>query len=115
MKQGAAPDAYKKVRLEAFNSLTKAARKASYWTAAIRRAVGIAQDMENALPGGPRYARKPIGVHLRDGIPIDEKEQAERLSILRSAGLMSLQRAIEEQLQDPAGAEREMARLARKE
>ena len=111
MKQGAAPDAYKKVRLEAFNSLTKAARKAAYWTSAIRRAVSVAQELENVLPGGPRYERKPIGVHLRDGIPMDDKEQAERLSILRSAGLVSLQRAIEEQLQDPAAASAELARL----
>jgi hypothetical protein len=111
MKQGAAPDAYKKVRLEAFNSLTKAARKASYWAAAIRRAVGLALDLENVLPGGPRYPRKPVGVHLRDGIPVDEKEQAERLSILRSSGLVSLQRAIEEQLPDPAAAEKELGRL----
>jgi len=88
MKQGAAPDAYKKVRLESFNSLTKAARKTAYWTAAIGRAVGLAQQLENLLPGGPRYAVKPIAVELRDGIPVDEKEQAERLSILKAAGLI---------------------------
>jgi hypothetical protein len=111
MKQGAAPDAYKKVRLEAFNSLTKAARKASYWVAAVRRAVAVAQDLENALPGGPRYARKPIGVQLRDGIPADDKEQAERLSILRAAGLVSLERALEEQLQEPAAVAKELGRL----
>jgi len=111
MKQGAAPDAYKKVRLEAFNSLTKAARKASYWVAAVRRAVGVAQDLENALPGGPRYARNPIAVQLRDGIPADDKEQAERLSILKAAGLVSVERALEEQLQDPAAVAKEMGRL----
>jgi hypothetical protein len=111
MKQGAAPDAYKKVRLEAFNSLTKAARKASYWSAAIRRAVGVAQDLEKVLTGGPRYARGPVAVELRDGIPADDKEQAERLSILRAAGLVSVERALEEQLQDPAAVGKELARL----
>ena len=45
MKQGAAPDAYKKVRLEAFNSLTKAARKSSYWTTGIKRGAGLCQDL----------------------------------------------------------------------
>jgi hypothetical protein len=52
------------VRLEAFNSLTKAARKASYWTAGVRRAVGVAQDLENLMPGGPRYPRQPVAVQL---------------------------------------------------
>ena len=113
MKQGAAPDAYKKVRLEAFNSLTKAARKSSYWTNGIKRAVGLCQDLENLLPNGPRYERKPIAVQLVDGIPTDEKEQAERLSILRAAGLVSVERAVEEQLQDPEATEKELARLNR--
>lgn len=112
MKQGAAPDAYKKVRLEAFNSLTKAARKTAYWTSGIRRAIGVAQDLENVLPGGPRYARGPLSVELRDGIPVDDKEQAERLSILRAAGLISLERALAEQLHDPKAVSKEMARLA---
>ena len=112
LKDGAAPDAYKKVRLESFNSLTKAARKAAYWKAGIRRAVSVAQELENTLPG-VRYDRKPIGVELRDGIPPDDKELAERLSILRAAGLISVERALEEQLQDPAAVRKELARLRR--
>ena len=111
MKQGAAPDAYKKVRLEAFNSLTKAARKTAFWTTGIRRAIGVAQDLENLLPNGPRYARSPIAVELRDGIPVDEKEQAERLSILRAANLISVERALTEQLHDPGAVAKELARL----
>ena len=111
MKQGAAPDAYKKVRLEAFNSLTKAARKTAYWAAGVARAASVCQDLENALPNGPRYARGPIGVELRDGIPIDEKEQAERLSILKAAGLISLERALSEQLHEPAAVRKELGRL----
>ena len=114
MKEGAAPDAYKKVRLEAFNSLTKAARKTAYWAAGIRRAIGVAQDLENVLPDGPRYARNPIAVELRDGIPIDEKEQAERLSILKAAGLISLERALTEQLHEPGAVRKELARLGAK-
>ena len=111
MKQGAAPDAYKKVRLEAVNSLTKAARKTAFWAAGVRRAVGVCQDLENVLPDGPRYPRGPIGVELRDGIPVDEKEQAERLSILKAADLISVERAITEQLHDPAAIRKELARL----
>src|SRR5687767_4411561 len=110
LKEGAAPDAYKKVRLESFNSLTKAARKAAYWKAGIRRAVTVAQELENTLPG-VRYARGSVAVELRDGIPMDEKEQAERLSVLRGAGLISLERALEEQLQDPAAVAKERGRI----
>jgi hypothetical protein len=111
LKDGSAPDAYRKVRLESFNSLTKAARKAAYWKAGLRRAIAVAQAMENTLPG-VRYPQRPIGVTLRDGIPQDELDQANRLAILKNAGLISLPRAIEEQLGDPAAAQRELQRLA---
>ncbi|QOV87413.1 phage portal protein [Humisphaera borealis] len=110
LKEGAAPDAYRKVRLESFNSLTKAARKAAYWKAGIRRAIAVAQMLENTLPG-VRYPQRPIGVTLRDGIPQDDKDTADRLSVLRAAGLISLQRAVEEQLGDPAAVQRELQRL----
>lgn len=111
LKEGAAPDAYRKVRLESFNSLTKAARKAAYWKAGIRRAIAVAQMLENTLPG-VRYPQRPIGVTLRDGIPQDERDNADRLSVLRAAGLISLERAIEEQLGDPAAVRRELTRLS---
>jgi hypothetical protein len=110
LKEGAAPDAYKKVRLESFNSLTKAARKSAYWKAGIRRAITVAQDLENTLPG-VRYDRGPIGVQLRDGIPIDDTELAQRLAVLRGSGLISLERALEEQLQDPAAVSKELGRI----
>jgi hypothetical protein len=112
LKDGNAPDAYRKVRLESFNSLTKAARKAAYWRAGIRRAVTVAQALENTLPG-IRYPQRPIGVALRDGIPQDDRDAADRLSILRRAGLISRQRAVEEQLGDPAAVSREVDRLSR--
>jgi hypothetical protein len=110
LKEGAAPDAYKKVRLESFNSLTKAARKATYWKAGIRRAVAVALDLENTLPG-VRYDRTEIAVQLRDGIPSDSKDDAERQLLLTGAGLMSRRRAIQEQLNDPAAVEKELAEL----
>jgi hypothetical protein len=111
LKEGAAPEAYKKVRLESFNSLAKAGRKAAFWKSGLARALSVAQDLENALPNGPRYARGPIAIQLRDGIPMDELERARRLAVLRGAGLISLERALEEQLQDPAAVEKELARL----
>ena len=50
-------------------------------------------------------------MELRDGIPVDEKEQAERLSILRAANLISVERALTEQLHDPGAVAKELARL----
>jgi hypothetical protein len=50
-------------------------------------------------------------VQLRDGIPDDEKETAERLSILRASGLISVERAVAEQLKEPVAAREELARL----
>jgi hypothetical protein len=110
LKEGAAPDAYKKVRLESFNSLAKAQRKAAFWRAGIARAVAVAQDLERRLPG-VRYARGPVAVQLRDGIPVDAGEQATTLATLRGAGLVSVERALEELLNDPAAVRKELARL----
>jgi hypothetical protein len=110
LKEGSAPDAYKKVRLESFNSLTKAARKAAYWKAGIRRAVSVAQDLEQTLPG-VRYDRGPVAVELRDGIPADLKDEAERQAILRGASLMSRRRALLEQLKDESAVDKELAEL----
>lgn len=111
LKEGAAPDAYKKVRLESFNSLTKARRKAAFWRAGVRRALTVAQELETARSNEP-YPLGPIAVQLRDGIPDDAKETADRLAILRRAGLISIERAIEEQLQDPSAVRKELSRLA---
>lgn len=112
LKEGAAPDAYKKVRLESFNSLTKAARKAAFWETGIRRAVGVALDLDGTIPG-TRYDRsaKPLGLELRDGIPDDGGELANELSILRSAGILSTEGALERLLKDPAAIAKELGRL----
>ena len=112
LKEGAAPEAYKKVRLESFNSMAKAARKAAFWRAGLRRALAVAQALEHTLPG-VRYDRGPIAVQLRDGIPLDELDRARRLAVLRGAGLISVERALEEELHDPAAVEKELARLER--
>lgn len=112
LKEGAAPEAYKKVRLESFNSLAKAGRKAAFWKAGLCRALSVAQDLENMLPGHPRYVRGPIAVQFRDGIPLDDLERAKRLALLRGAGLISVERALEEELGDSAAVQKELARLS---
>lgn len=111
LKEGAAPDAYKKVRLEAINSLSKATRKAIVFKAGIRRALEVAQDLELTLAGKAGYARGPIAVELRDGIPVDEGDQANTIATLRTAKVMSRRRAVELLLGDPAAVEKELAEL----
>ncbi len=85
LKEGG-PDAYKKVRLESFNSLTKAARKAAYWRAGIRRGARRRAGPGERAARRPALPARPIAVQLRDGIPADEKEAAERLATLRARG-----------------------------
>jgi len=111
MKEGGAPDAYRKVRLESFNSLTKAGRKAAYWRTGIRRAIGVAQELEQTMTG-VRYDIGTVAVTLRDGIPPDEDELATRIASLYAAGLKSLPAAIEELLRDPVAVEKELELLS---
>jgi hypothetical protein len=113
LKEGAAPEAYKKVRLESFNSLTKAARKAAFWRIGLRRALGVAEALELTATSVPRYTVGPISIEIRDGIPTDDLERARRLAVLRGAGLISLERALEEELRDPAAVAKELARIRR--
>lgn len=111
LKEGAAPDAYRKVRLEAFNSLTKAARRAVYWTQGVRTILMVASMLEQTLPG-VRYDLGDISVQLRDGIPADALDRATELATLRTSGLLSVRRGLEQLIGDPAGVEHEEAELA---
>ncbi|HVS73095.1 MAG TPA: hypothetical protein VHQ47_17705 [Phycisphaerae bacterium] len=110
LKDGSAPDAYKKVRLEAFNSINKAARRSIIWTAAVQRVIAVAQALDCTRPG-VGYSLDPVGVTLRDGIPVDEGEQATNIATLRSAGVLSRRRAVQMQLGDEAAVDAEMAEL----
>lgn len=113
LKEGAAPDAYKKLRLEASNALSMAARKAKTWRSAIRLAIDTAQALDQSIPGN-RYDRGPIGVNLRDGIPVDEKEQAETMSLLAGGKpLASRKRLVSILVPEAAAAEAELAEIER--
>ena len=110
LKEGGAPDAFKKVRLEASNSLSKAQRKASTWKNAVKRVVGTAMQLEQTIPG-TRYNLTPVSCEIRDGIPVDELDQANRISILRASGTMSVLRGVTEQLTDAGAVKAEVAEL----
>jgi hypothetical protein len=106
----AAHNAYKSVRLEAVNSLTKAQRKAVIWKAALRRAISVAQDLEQTIPG-IRYDRGPLGIQMRDGLPQDTDALANEIAMYRGCGAMSVDRAVELQIEDPAAREKELKLL----
>lgn len=108
LEEGAAPEAFKTLRLRANNSLAMAGRKAKTWKSAIRLMIETAQALEHALPG-TRYDRGSIAVTPRDGIPVDELEQAQTLSLLKSASLLSTERGVSLLVPDPAGQEKEVS------
>lgn len=103
---------YKGVRLEAMNSITKAARMGVIWKAAIGRLITLAQDMEQTIPGN-RYDRMEPGVEMRDGLPADTDTRANELKTLRDADLLSVERGVEILIQDPPAVQKELAALAR--
>ncbi len=111
LKEGAAPDAYRKVRLEAFNSLTKAARRSVYWTQGIRTILTVASMLEQTISTVRPYELGDISVELRDGIPVDAVDRATELATLRSAGLKSVRKGLEELLGDPAAVDEEKTEL----
>lgn len=111
---GSSHSAFKSVRLEAVNTIAMIKRKAIIWKAAIRSLITLAQDLEQRIPG-VRYNRVEPGIDTRDGIPIDSDAQANEISTLRGAGVMSVERAVELLLPDPTSAAKELAALEREE
>jgi hypothetical protein len=89
IKDDAVAETAAKMRLNASTALAKAARKATYWTAALRMAIGLAVEIETLGP--PRSA---IGVMLQDGLPTDMTELAEQIATFRNAGVISIERAL---------------------
>ncbi|MCC6680402.1 MAG: phage portal protein [Phycisphaeraceae bacterium] len=95
-----------KMRLAAAPALAKAQRKAVVWREAIRMAISLAIELET----GVRPAA-PIGVEMRDGLPDDETERATVISTLRTAGVMSRKRALQQQWLDAGSVRDELAEL----
>jgi hypothetical protein len=111
LKEGAAPDAARKLRLEATNSLSKAARKATLRRPVIKRLLAVVQMLEHTVPG-TRYDQGNVAVEVRDGLPVDELDEAQIVQMYRAAGAMSVERAVQRQLTDPAAVAKEMTTLA---
>ena len=108
-KGGTSADSWRKLRLEAANTLAKVARKKLHWDAAIRDAFRIAHEVENASPG-MRYDFDDVDVQWHDGLPLDDQELTEDLAAQRLAGLTDQESAVMT-LHGPEKGETVLARL----
>jgi hypothetical protein len=116
ISRGATPDSARKLRLEATKSLSRAKRKASYVRPFVRWLTELALRLEGA--GRPVAAALPaeatVAAELRDGLPVDDLDEAQTLATLTGGkAVMSRRRAVERQLTDRAAAEAELAELER--
>lgn len=114
LEQGAAPDSARKLRLQATKALSRTKRKSSSVRPFIRTAMDTAMMMINAgrkisvAMGGSQGC----AVDLRDGLPIDELDQAQTISMLTGGKpTMSVERGVGLLLPDPEAAEKELERL----
>lgn len=112
LKDGAAPDAARKLRLEATNTLAKVGRKALMIEPVIARAIEVTQRLDQTTRLRRSYPIDPIGVEPRDGLPVDEVDEANAISMYRSAGVMSVEAGVERRIEDPDAVAAELERLA---
>ncbi|MGE5608936.1 MAG: phage portal protein [Bacillota bacterium] len=112
IKEGAAPDAARKLRLEATNSLAKAKRKTLNLEPAIQRALEIALRLDrDARVAAVAFPDVPVGVEMHDGLPIDDLDEANVVATYRGAGAMSLEDAVERRKRDPKATAEEVERI----
>lgn len=113
IKKGATPDAARKLRLEATNSLAKVGRKAINIEPAIARAIEATQKLDQTSSRSRQYPVDAVGVEMRDGLPTDPLDDANEISMLRSAQVMSVEDAVERRKEDPDAVAIELQRLAK--
>lgn len=111
IKEGAAPDAARKLRLECAAMLAKVRRKTLTIEPAVQRSLEVALMLEGSAPGAVLLSSDPVGVDPHDGLPIDELDEAEIVSSYRSSSSMSLEDAVSRRVPDPDAAAVEVARI----
>jgi hypothetical protein len=94
LRKGGAAEAWRKLRLEAANTLAKIARKILWWDRFIKDLYRIAHKLENAS-AFYRYEFAGVNVSWNDGIPLDEHEQTETIAEQRQAGVVDRRTAVE--------------------
>jgi hypothetical protein len=118
LEKGGAPDSARKLRLQATKSLARVKRKAKQIRPFIRQAVNTSLEMTraarvvkvamglNGVDGGG------VAVDLRDGLPIDDLDQATVISTLTGGKpTMSVERGVALQINDPKAAAKELETL----
>lgn len=111
IRQGATPDAARKLRLEATKDLAKTNRKALVVQPAIALAIETALRLDQSTPLRRSYPVDAVGVEMRDGLPIDELDQANIIATLRPGKNASLEAVVEMRVEDPDAAATEVARI----
>lgn len=109
LRKGGAAEAWRKLRLEAANTLAKVARKILFWNRFIKDLYRIAHKLENTMPYY-RYDHDEVSIDWNDGIPLDDQEETDTLVDQKTAGLIDRQSAVEK-LFGPEKAETINARL----
>jgi hypothetical protein len=108
IKNDATAESARKLRLMATKTLARKDRKATFVRPFIRRAVDVALSMERPVV----KVAMPSSLELRDGLPVDELDQANTISILTGGKqTMSVERGVQLQLPDPAAADKEIEQI----
>lgn len=109
IKSDAAMDSARKMRLAASPAIAKGKRTASRAKPGVERAVAVALS----LAAGTPTLIAGVSVEFRDGLPVDDGEQADTISTLRSSGVMSREAALEQRYGgDRVAIDQELKRLA---
>lgn len=113
LRKGGAPEAWRKLRLEACNTLSKVSRKKLWWNRFIIDRYNVAHKLDNTTPG-TRYDFDRVKVDWNDGLPLDDQEKDERIIERRNAGLVDRQTAVVD-IHGPENAEQINERLDKEE
>jgi hypothetical protein len=104
------PDTARGLRLRATSAMSKAQRRAARLVPFIVKVIETARRMEQqASIGGQELL--PVGVEMRDGLPVDEIDQANALATLRASGLLSRPRGVGLLVPDADAAAKEVTML----
>jgi hypothetical protein len=98
------------LKLKANASLAKARRKATLRRPLLKWSMYVAQRLEQTVVG-VRYNTATPTVEMRDGLPVDENEQAQTISLLTASDSISLERRVEMQIPDRDAAAQEIQRI----
>jgi hypothetical protein len=107
---GGAPESARALKLKANASLAKARRKATLRRPLLKWSMYVAQRLEQTVVG-VRYNTATPTVEMRDGLPVDENEQAQTISLLTASDSISLERRVEMQIPDRDAAAQEIQRI----